>query len=64
MLVDAEDETQPRRRGEPMLYDLYEDMRRRLGRDVPIDSRTVRPATNDEIDLRNWHHEITAHERR
>ncbi len=64
VLVDAEDETQARRRGAPMLYDLYEDVRERLGRDVPIDIRTVRPATDDEIDLWKRHHEMVARERR
>jgi len=35
---------------------------RRLGRDVPVDIKTVRPATEAEIELWNWHHEMVARE--
>ena len=29
------------------------------GRTAPIEIRTVRPATDDEIELMNWHQEMT-----
>ena len=62
VLVEAEDESQARRLGEPMLYDLYAGLRERLGREVPIKVRTVRPATRDEIDLWNWRREMLIRE--
>jgi hypothetical protein len=40
-----------------VLHELYADVRARLGRDVPINILTVRPATQDEIDLQRWHDE-------
>lgn len=64
VLVNSEDETQARQLGRLELHDLYADLRERLGREVPINIRTVRPATNDEIDLWNWHHEMVAREQR
>lgn len=63
VLVDADDETQARELGHAALHDLYADLRERLGRDVPIDIRTVRPATDDEIALMRWHHEMLASEK-
>ena len=50
VLVDAEDETQARELGRDALHDLYADLRERLGREVPIEIRTVREATEDEIE--------------
>lgn len=64
VLVDAETESEARRLGQPALYDMYADVRERLGKDVPIEIRTVRPATDDEIDLWKWHHEMVAREKR
>jgi hypothetical protein len=58
VLVDAESESEARRLGQPALDDLYADLRERLGKDVPIEIRTVREATQDEIDLWNWHHKM------
>ena len=62
VLVDAEDESEARRLGQPALHALYSDVRERLGRDVPIEIRTIREATQDEIDLWNWHHKMLAAE--
>ena len=62
VLVDAESESEARRLGQPALYDLYAELRERLGRDVPIEIRTIREATQDEIDLWNWHHKMLAAE--
>ena len=58
VLVDAESESEARRLGLPALHALYADVRERLGKDVPIEIRTVREATQDEIDLWNWHHKM------
>jgi len=60
VLVDAESEDEARRLGQPALHALYADVRERLGKDVPIEIRTVREATKEEIDLWNWHHEMIA----
>lgn len=64
VLVDAEDETQARELGHTALHELYADMRERLGREVPIEIHTIRPATDDEIGLWKWHHEMVAREQR
>ena len=62
VLVDAPDEAAARELGRPALYELYADLRARLGRDVPIEIHTVRPATTDEIDMAKWHNEMVARE--
>ena len=62
VLVEAEDESAARDLGQAALYDLYADLRERDGRDVPINILTVRHATDDEIDLWRWHHEMLARE--
>ena len=62
VLVDAESESEARQLGQPALHALYADVRERLGKDVPIDIRTIREATQDEIDLWNWHHKMLAAE--
>ena len=62
VLVDAENEASARTAGQMALYDLYADLRAKLGRDVPIEITTVRPATNEEIELMRWHHEMVARE--
>jgi hypothetical protein len=64
VLVNADDEVEARRLGEPMLYDLYAEVRRELGRDMPITIHTVRLATPDEIELQRWHDEMVARESR
>jgi len=60
VLVEADDEETARRDAVPGLRDLHAGVRKRLGRDAPIGIHTVRPATDDEIELWNWHHEMTA----
>lgn len=62
VLVEADDESAARVAGHAALHDLYADLRERLGRDMPIEIRTIRPATTDEIDMMNWHHEMLARE--
>ena len=60
VLVDAENETAARVAAIPLLHDQYAGVRERLGRDVPINILTVRPAITDEIDLMKWHNEMCA----
>ncbi|MCA9221105.1 MAG: hypothetical protein KDA71_12315 [Planctomycetales bacterium] len=62
VLVDAESESEARRLGQPALHTLYADVRERLGKEVPIEIRTVREATQDEIDLWNRHHKMLEQE--
>lgn len=64
VLVDAANEDEARERGTIALHDLYADVRAKLGRDVPIDIRTVRLATSDEIDLWQWHNRMIDAERK
>ena len=63
VLVDAENEALARQRGQAALHDLYADVRERLGNDVPIEIQTVREATQEEIQLWTWHHEMLAREK-
>ena len=60
VLVDAANEDEARRLGHGALYDLYADLRERLGKEVPISIITVRPATDGAI--RFWHHPTVARE--
>jgi len=62
VLVEASDEQAACSDARPALRDLYAGVRERLGRDVPIEIHTVRPATDDEIELWNWHRETVARE--
>jgi hypothetical protein len=62
VVVEAENETQARERGQVALHELCADLRERLGRDVPIEIHAVRPATTDEIDMTTWHNEMVARE--
>jgi hypothetical protein len=62
VLVDAANEDEARRIGQVALHDLYVDLRERLGKDVPINIVTVRPATHEEIELQRSHDEAMARE--
>ena len=59
-LVEAAGESEARERGQIALHALYADLRERLGREVPVEIRTVRLATADEIELWRWHQEMVA----
>jgi hypothetical protein len=59
VLVDADDESDARERGHAALLHLYADDGRA---GAAINIRTVRPATDDEIELWRWHHEMVASE--
>lgn len=63
VLVEATDENEARRMAEPGLANLYANIRARLGSDAPVEIRTVRPATADEIALMDYHERMTAAER-
>jgi len=63
VLVEAANEDAARELGMPKLFELYVDLRTKLGRDVPINICTVRPATDDEIELQRFHDEMAARER-
>ncbi len=62
VLVEATDEQAARIDSLPALRDVYAGVRERLGRDVPIEIHTIRPATEAEIALWKWHHEMVARE--
>jgi hypothetical protein len=62
VLVDANDELHARELGQLALHELYADLRAKLGREVPINILTIRPATDDEIQLWRWHQEMVARE--
>ena len=60
VLVEATDEREARLKGHAALCDLYADVRERLGCDVLIQIRTVRPVTGEEVELMRWHNEMVA----
>ena len=57
VLVEAENEADALERGYAALYAQYEDIRRRFGSSTPVEIRTIRPATDDEIEHLRWHAE-------
>jgi hypothetical protein len=56
-VVEAADESTIRVAGHAALYDLYADDRERQGHVVPIEIRTVRLVTAEEIEDLKWHQE-------
>jgi hypothetical protein len=50
VLVEAENEAQARERGKPALEELYAELRERHP-NMQVEVRTVRPATDDEIEF-------------
>ena len=62
VLVEANNEDAARELGMPKLIELYADLRAKLGRDVPINICSVRPATEDKIELKRFHDEMVARE--
>jgi hypothetical protein len=54
VLVEASDLDQARELGRPGLAKLY---REQLGKEVAVEIQTVRPATDEEIELQKWHNE-------
>ena len=59
VLVEATDEAAARDAGRPALQALYNE---RLGRVVPVEIRTVRLATPDEVADWKWDQETLARE--
>lgn len=62
VLVEADDEASARVAGRVALEPLHAELGGQLGREVPIDIRVVRLATEDEIDFWRWNEETTARE--
>ena len=60
VLVDAADECEARREGATALSRMNAER----GSNAPVHVRTVRLATDDEIELLGWHEEQVAHEAR
>ena len=58
VLVEAEDETMARERGRTALHALYADVCERLDKEVPIEIRTIREATTEEVERWTWHHNM------
>ena len=56
VLVDAGSESEAERLARPALHALTADIREKSDHDVPVVIHTVREATQEEIDLWNWHH--------
>ncbi|QDU28902.1 hypothetical protein ETAA8_40080 [Anatilimnocola aggregata] len=59
VLVEAADETEATSLGQAALQALYAA---RLGKQVTISIRTIRPPTADEIQLQHWHNQMSAAE--
>jgi hypothetical protein len=62
VLVDAADEEEARESGAEKLYELYEDLRRKLGREVEIEIHILREASHKEIGIWNDHVEFVTRE--
>jgi hypothetical protein len=61
VLVEAENEVQARERGQTALEVLYAELRQRHP-NMQVEIRTVRPATDDEIEFCRWNEETLARE--
>ena len=62
VLVDAADEDEARESGAEKLYELYEDLRRKLGHEVEIKIHILREASDKEIGIWNDHVEFVTRE--
>ena len=60
VLVEATCEARARERGREALLALRADNAERRGREAPVNIRTVRLASEDEIELWRWHQEMLA----
>ena len=60
VLVEAESEAQARELGHAALEELYGELRRRQGAEMPVEILTVRPATPDEVEFWRWGEEVLA----
>jgi hypothetical protein len=60
VLVEAENEAEAFKLGHAALVKLYADIRQRFGSGMRVEIRTVRPATEDEIEHMRWHQEYVA----
>jgi hypothetical protein len=64
VLVEAGNEWEARERGYAALNELYADIRQRLGCGMRVEIRTVRPATEDEVQQMCWLRDYVAREKR
>lgn len=64
VLIEADSADEARRLGRLALAALRIDARQPFSPDVPIHVHTVRPASADEIELWNWHHDKLSQEKR
>ncbi len=62
VLVEAANETEARQLGQPALQKLQANVSAQV-RELPVEIRVVRPATDDEVELENWHREMVSRER-
>jgi hypothetical protein len=62
VLVDAASDDEARSLGAVALQDLYADLEDGPAADVPINILTIRPATDEEIELQRFHDEMVARE--
>jgi hypothetical protein len=58
VIVEADDETEARRLGEPEIQKLQAELTVRSRQNLPIEIHVVRPATDDEIELGRWNREL------
>ena len=61
VLVEAENEGRARERGKAALEELYAEVRERHP-NMQVENRTVRPATDDEIEFCRWNEEMLTRE--
>jgi hypothetical protein len=62
VLVDAASDDEARSLGEVALQELYADLQDGHAADAPINILTVRPATDEEVELQRFHNEMAARE--
>ena len=60
VLVDARDENHARESGQAALQAMYDDPREGMGPNAVVNILTVRPATDSEIDLWQFHQRMIA----
>jgi predicted Co/Zn/Cd cation transporter (cation efflux family) len=59
VLVEAANESEARKLGQPALQEFHAEVSARIGRELPVEIRVIRPATDDEIELEQWHREMS-----
>jgi hypothetical protein len=62
VLVDAANDEEARSLGQVALQELYADLQDGHGANAPINILTIRPATDEEVELQRFHNEMAARE--